>query len=33
VACAETDAIGKCLNIGDIERSFGDQFKSARDYR
>jgi hypothetical protein len=33
VASAETDTIGKCLNIGDIERPFGDQFKRARDYR
>ena len=33
VTRAEPDTLGKCLNIADIERTLGDQFKRARDHR
>jgi hypothetical protein len=30
---AEAHTLGECLNIADIERTLGDQFKCARDHR
>jgi len=33
VTSTQTNAIGKCVNIANIERTLGDQFRRARDHR